>query len=125
MLWGSFSTEKLMGRWVELNLGQYLKKTFKGYKGLGTVRGSPSSRTMTLQIQPELLNSFDQSIFIYLNGPSQSPDLNPILNLRQDFKVAVHRNSSFKLTELEVFCQDKSAKNASITEKWFHRGGKI
>ena len=42
--------------------------------------------------------------------PSQSPDLNPIENLWQDLKIAVHRWSPSNLTELQLFCQEEWTK---------------
>ena len=41
-----------------------------------------------------------------LEWPSQSPDLNPIANLRKDLMIAVHRCSPRNLTELEQICKE-------------------
>ncbi|MGH0192663.1 UNVERIFIED_CONTAM: hypothetical protein FKN15_020622 [Acipenser sinensis] len=42
-----------------------------------------------------------------LEWPSQNLDLNPIENLWQDLKIAVHQRSPSNLTELEQFCQEE------------------
>uniref|UniRef100_A0AAR2JGB1 Tc1-like transposase DDE domain-containing protein n=1 Tax=Pygocentrus nattereri TaxID=42514 RepID=A0AAR2JGB1_PYGNA len=42
--------------------------------------------------------------------PSQSPDLNPIENLWQDLKTAVHKRSPSNLTQLELFCKEEWAR---------------
>ena len=42
-----------------------------------------------------------------LEWPSHSPDLNPIVNLWQDLKIAVHRRSPSNLTELGLFCKEE------------------
>jgi len=41
--------------------------------------------------------------------PSQSPDLNPIENLWNDLKTAVHKRSPSNVTELEQFCKEELA----------------
>uniref|UniRef100_A0A3Q4I3F8 Tc1-like transposase DDE domain-containing protein n=1 Tax=Neolamprologus brichardi TaxID=32507 RepID=A0A3Q4I3F8_NEOBR len=45
-----------------------------------------------------------------LECPSQSPDLNPIENLWQDLKTAVHKRCPSNLTELELFCKEEWAR---------------
>ena len=45
-----------------------------------------------------------------LEWPSQSLDPNPIENLWQDLKIAVHRRSPSNLTELELICKEEWAK---------------
>ena len=45
-----------------------------------------------------------------LEWPSQSPDLNPIQNLWQDLKTAVHKRCPSNLTELELFCKEEWAR---------------
>ena len=42
-----------------------------------------------------------------LEWPSQSPDIDPIENLRHDLKIAVHQRSPRNLTELEQFCAEE------------------
>ena len=48
-----------------------------------------------------------------LEWPSQSPDLNPIENLRYDLKIAVHQRNPCNLKELEQFCLEQWA-----TSQW-------
>ena len=50
---------------------------------------------------------FRSKLIHVLEWPSQSPDLNPIENLLQDLKIAVHRQSTSNLTELELFCKEE------------------
>ena len=45
-----------------------------------------------------------------LEGPSQSPDLNPIENLWYDLNIAVHQRNLSNLKELEQFCLKEWAK---------------
>ena len=40
---------------------------------------------------------------------AQSPDLNPIENLWQELKIAVHERSPSNLTELKLFCKEEQA----------------
>lgn len=42
--------------------------------------------------------------------PRQSQDLNPIRNLWQHLKIAVHRHSQFKLTEMKLSGKEEWAK---------------
>lgn len=61
-----------------------------------------------------------------LEWPSQSPDLNPIENLWQDLKRAVHARSPSNLTELEQFCREEwrkipASRCASLIDKYPHR----
>uniref|UniRef100_A0A669CQL7 Tc1-like transposase DDE domain-containing protein n=1 Tax=Oreochromis niloticus TaxID=8128 RepID=A0A669CQL7_ORENI len=45
-----------------------------------------------------------------LEWASQSPDLNPIENLWQDLKTAVHERCPSNLTEQELFCKEEWAR---------------
>ena len=42
-----------------------------------------------------------------LEWPSQSPDLNPIVNLWYDLKIAVHHRNPANLKKLEQFCLEE------------------
>ncbi len=44
---------------------------------------------------------------LFLNGPSQSPDLNPIESSWRDLKMAVHQRLPSNLTELERICKEE------------------
>ena len=45
-----------------------------------------------------------------LEGPSQSPDLNPIQHLWRDLKISVQRCSPSNLTELKRICREQREK---------------
>uniref|UniRef100_A0A9J8DJK7 Tc1-like transposase DDE domain-containing protein n=1 Tax=Cyprinus carpio carpio TaxID=630221 RepID=A0A9J8DJK7_CYPCA len=49
-----------------------------------------------------------------LEWPSQSPDLNPIINLWGDLKRAVHRRCPHNLTDLERFCKQEWTNIAQV-----------
>ena len=53
-------------------------------------------------------------MFIFLEWPSLSPDLNPIENLWQDLTTAVHRHSPSNQTKLELFCKEEWANIQSL-----------
>lgn len=54
-----------------------------------------------------------------LEWPSQSPDLNPIKNLWQDLKTAVHKRCSSNLTELELLCKEDGQEFQSLdVQSW-------
>jgi transposase len=62
---------------------------------------------MTLSTQPRLRrNGFGTSLNV-LEGPSQSPDLNPIEHLWRDLKIAMQQRSPSNLTELERICREE------------------
>ena len=50
------------------------------------------------------LEWFKEKHLNVMEWPSQSPDLNPILNLWYDLKIAVHLRNPSILNELEQFC---------------------
>ncbi|MEQ2281144.1 hypothetical protein AMECASPLE_027348 [Ameca splendens] len=83
----SAGTEKVL-RLVrkELDTGRSLKKTVKGCKRLET--------WAAVQL-PE--------------GLSQSPDLNPLKNLRKNLKVDFHICSLFNLTELKLVWKERAS----------------
>ena len=57
----------------------------------------------TTKIMQEWLR--DKSLNV-LEGPSQSPDLNPIEHLWRDLKIAVQQHSPSNLTEIERTCRE-------------------
>uniref|UniRef100_A0AAY4BHR9 Tc1-like transposase DDE domain-containing protein n=1 Tax=Denticeps clupeoides TaxID=299321 RepID=A0AAY4BHR9_9TELE len=58
----------------------------------------------------ETMEWFKTKYIHVLERPSQSPDLNPIENLWQDLKTAVHKHCPSNLTELELFCKEEWAR---------------
>ena len=65
---------------------------------------------MTLSILLNQHKWFKGDHLNVLEWPSQSPDLNPVKNLRYDLKIAVHQRNPSKLKELEQFCLEEWAK---------------
>ena len=55
-----------------------------------------------------------------LEWPSRSPDQNPIENIWQDLKIAVHRHSPSSQSKLELFCKEEWA-NISVVETYVSR----
>ena len=137
---GQGSWSELMGRWMEPNTGQSWKKTcYSLQRTWDWGGGSPSSRTMSLNIQPEsakdlrvgrsftfqrdndpkhtaraTMERFRSNDIHVLEWPSQCPDLNPIETLRQDLN---HSSVTLRLS-LSYFAR----KNGQIFQSLFvHR----
>ena len=58
-----------------------------------------TAKTMQEWLRDKSLNA--------LEWPSQSPDLNPILHLWRELKIAVQQRSPSNMTELERICREK------------------
>ena len=120
MLWGCFSsagTGKLVRIEGKMDGAKYREileeNLFQSARDLGL------GRRFTFQQDNDpkhtakaTLEWFKNKNLNVLEWPSQSPDLNPVENLWQDLKIAVHQRSPSNLTELEQFCQEEWAKIA-------------
>ncbi|CAB1447842.1 unnamed protein product [Pleuronectes platessa] len=80
------------------------KKNIADQTGPHWVNGPPGRCPVCQMASPPLLGLKNVNV---LKWPSQSPDLNPIENIWQDLKIAVHRRSPSNLTELHLFCQEE------------------
>ena len=69
--------------------------------------GSPSNRTTTLSTQPRQSRSGFGTSLNVLEWPSQIPNLNPIVYLWRDLKIAMQQHSPSNLTELERICREE------------------
>uniref|UniRef100_A0A3P8NP95 NACHT domain-containing protein n=1 Tax=Astatotilapia calliptera TaxID=8154 RepID=A0A3P8NP95_ASTCA len=116
--------EILLGTLKDLGRDDFEK--FKWHlKNNGSVEGLPAIPESKLEnaertdivdlIDPEhkaraTMEWFKTKHIHVLERPSQSPDLNPIQNLWQDLKTAVHKRCPSNLTELELFCKEEWAR---------------
>ncbi len=81
-------------RWMRPSTGISWTKTFQ----------QDNDPKHTAKITKEWLHNNSVTV---LEWPSQSPDLNPIVHLWRDLKMAVHQRLPSNLTELERICKEE------------------
>ena len=121
-LWGCFSSTgagKLV--WVDGKMNGANYRTILEENLLESAKDLRLGRSFTFQQDNKPTHTaratmewFRSKTIHVLEWPSQSLNLNPIENLWQDLKTAVHRHSPSNQTKLKLFCKEEWA-NISVS----------
>ncbi|MBN3274862.1 TCB1 transposase, partial [Polyodon spathula] len=120
MLWGCFSASrpgklvKIEGKMDAAKYREILEENLlKSTRGLGLGRRFIFQQDNDPKHTPKAtLEWLKNKKVNVLEWPSQSPELNPIENMKKKLKISVHQRSPSNLMELEQFCKEEWVKIA-------------